>query len=239
MTRIAVYATALVTFTAGESVSCASACTSTPAHRPATAMTIVANVLPRWIVYSVPPPNPGFSAGSGSGSGSGFGFGSGDDPFFWQTLGLHSMCASEASPTCRPFPDTARDCSAGPGQRYFCSVWRSVGFLMALALVVELAALVGFVVIMAGGRLKREGGWRVLGVLLAGAALLHIFALSTVAYLRDHDDRFLVPGWRLDVSWALCTASASVSALCAGGLALSAMVLPPEDGYEFLRDLNL
>ncbi|EFX01286.1 hypothetical protein CMQ_6228 [Grosmannia clavigera kw1407] len=200
MTRIAVYGTALVTFTA------------------ATAMTIAANLVPRWVVYAVPP-TPG----------------SGAQPF-WQTLGLHRSCSSEAVPSCRPFPQTSRDCSAGAGQQYFCSVWRSVGFMMALALVVELAALVGFVVVMAGGRLKRESGWRVLGLLLAAAALLHVFAGATVAFLRDRDDRFLVPGWRLDISWIFCIASATIAFLCAAGLALSALVLPPEDGYEFLRD---
>lgn len=53
----------------------------------------------------------------------------------------------------------------------------------------------------------------------------------------ENDDYFNVPDWRLDVSWILCTISASVAALLVGGLALSAYFLPPEDdGYDFLAD---
>jgi len=55
-------------------------------------------------------------------------------------------------------------------------------------------------------------------------------------YLIDNDDKFLVPGYHLDTSWILCTISAGVSVLCAVGLAASALLLPPEDGYEFLDD---
>jgi hypothetical protein len=45
---------------------------------------------------------------------------------------------------------------------------------------------------------------------------------------------FIVPGWRLDTSWVLCTVSGSVAVLSAVGLAIAAFVLPPEEGYEFL-----
>lgn len=55
------------------------------------------------------------------------------------------------------------------------------------------------------------------------------------AYLFDHDERFLVPGWQLDTSWFLCLLSAAVSSLAAIGLAISAYVLPPEDGYIQLK----
>ncbi len=47
---------------------------------------------------------------------------------------------------------------------------------------------------------------------------------------------FLVPGYRLDSSWYLCTVSASVALLAGVGLAVSAFVLPQEDGYQLLRD---
>jgi hypothetical protein len=56
------------------------------------------------------------------------------------------------------------------------------------------------------------------------------------AYLLDNDEQFVVPGWRLDTSWILCTVSAGIAVLCAVGLMVSAYVLPPEDGYEFLSD---
>lgn len=46
----------------------------------------------------------------------------------------------------------------------------------------------------------------------------------------------MVPGWKLDISWILSTASATICFLIAGGLALSAYLLPPEEGYDFLED---
>ncbi len=55
-------------------------------------------------------------------------------------------------------------------------------------------------------------------------------------YLLDNDEKFIVPGWRLDTSWILCTISGGVAILSALGLAMSAFILPPEDGYEFLED---
>lgn len=46
----------------------------------------------------------------------------------------------------------------------------------------------------------------------------------------------MVPGWSLDVSWILSTVSASLCCLAATGLAVSAFLLPPEEGYDFLED---
>lgn len=56
------------------------------------------------------------------------------------------------------------------------------------------------------------------------------------AYLYDNDDQFTIPGWNLDVSFYLSTVSASICLLTAAGIAISAYVLPPEEGYDFLED---
>lgn len=56
------------------------------------------------------------------------------------------------------------------------------------------------------------------------------------AYLFDHDDQFKIPGWNLDFSWYLSIISAAFCLLSAAGLAVSAYLLPPEGGYEFLGD---
>lgn len=53
------------------------------------------------------------------------------------------------------------------------------------------------------------------------------------AYLYDNDDRFF-PGWKLDISWILCTISWSVAALLAAGISAAAVLLPSEGGYELL-----
>ncbi len=59
------------------------------------------------------------------------------------------------------------------------------------------------------------------------------FALQ--AFLYDNDDRFF-PGWKLDFSWVLCTASWSVLVILAGGIVASAFLLPSEGGYELIPD---
>jgi len=200
-------------------------------------MTIASNVLPHWVSFSV-------TADTGN--------------TFYQNIGLHKSCSSESSPHCRTFP-TREDCSGE--ERYFCSMWRSTGFLMSLAMVVELATLVTFLIVMGGGKAKRESGWKVLGGLMTGVAAIQFSAMTIVvrsrrlllfpndlrdrsltvsfppqAYLLDTDEKFSVPGWALDKSWVLCTVSGGMSLLCVLGLVMSAFVLPPEDGYEFLVD---
>jgi hypothetical protein len=56
------------------------------------------------------------------------------------------------------------------------------------------------------------------------------------AYLYDNDGQFSIPGWRLDKSWYLSTVGATISLVTAIGMALSAYMLPPEEGYEFIDD---
>ena len=45
-------------------------------------------------------------------------------------------------------------------------MWRSVGFLMSFAVVLEGMTLIAYVVIMAGGMQKRASGWKILSALL-------------------------------------------------------------------------
>lgn len=53
------------------------------------------------------------------------------------------------------------------------------------------------------------------------------------AYVYDNDDRFF-PGWRLDTSWILCTASWSIMVLLGAGVSATALLLPSEGGYELI-----
>jgi hypothetical protein len=118
-------------------------------------------------------------------------------------------------------------------------MWRTTGFLMNLAAVIDLVTIVGFLVVLAGGKAKKRessGGWKMLGVLLGGAAATQFCAMAIVAYVFENDDLFLVPGYQLDTSWYLCTVSACLALLCATGLAVSAYILPAEEGYVFLAD---
>lgn len=53
------------------------------------------------------------------------------------------------------------------------------------------------------------------------------------AYLFDHDERFF-PGWKLDVSWILCTISWGLLALTSTCIGAATYVLPSEGGYELI-----
>ncbi|KAI0393346.1 hypothetical protein F5Y17DRAFT_459018 [Xylariaceae sp. FL0594] len=177
-----------------------------------TALTLASLLTPHWVTYSVTAAPTGAT--------------------FSKHLGLHESCSTESSPRCQPFPsdDDCRD------DRPFCSLWRSSGFLLSFATIVELATLVTFVVVLAGGKYKRETGWRIVGGLLMADAVVEFASMGIVAWLFDHDSQFIVPGWSLDYSFYLCTASAAVSVVLAAVLAASAYVLPPEDDYEYLED---
>ncbi|GAP85841.1 putative lysine-sensitive aspartokinase 3 protein [Rosellinia necatrix] len=188
-----------------------------------TILTLTSLLTTHWVTYSV-------TASTGA--------------TFTKRLGLYESCSSVADPSCRPFPSDD-DCRAGSGSgsgnngigsRAFCSLWRTGGFLLALATIVELAILVSFLVVLAGGKPKREGGWRLVGALLLADAVIEFTGMGIVAWLFEHDSQFVVPGWSLDYSFYLCTASGSVSVLLAAALAASAYLLPPEDDYESLED---
>ncbi|KAG9252058.1 uncharacterized protein F5Z01DRAFT_247036 [Emericellopsis atlantica] len=177
-----------------------------------TSMIIASIILPQWVSYTITT-----SAGE----------------TLTKTIGLHKSCSSLADPPCRPFPyhDLCQS-----GERYFCSMWRSVGFMATLSAILCLACLVAFTVVMSGGKYKRETGWPFVTVMLSLVAIVQFVVIAIVAYLYDHDDQFTVPGWHLDISWILSTVSATICALAAVGLAASAYMLPQEDGYDFLED---
>ncbi|KAH9892234.1 hypothetical protein F4778DRAFT_311128 [Xylariomycetidae sp. FL2044] len=177
-----------------------------------TAMTIISILTPYWVTYSV--------------------HAQGSDATFTKNLGLHKACSSLADPPCRTFP-SRDDCADDPA---FCSKWRTSGFLLSFATIVELATLITFLVVMAGGKYKREMGWKLIGGFLMADAVVEFASMGLVAYLFDHDSQFDVPGWELDWSFVLCAVSASVSVVMAAGLAASAWLLPPEDDYEYLED---
>ncbi|KND86657.1 hypothetical protein TOPH_08705 [Tolypocladium ophioglossoides CBS 100239] len=179
----------------------------------ATAMIVASIATPNWVSYSV-------TTAQGE--------------TFEKHIGLHKSCSNLDAPACRDFP-YAELCQAGE-ERYFCSMWRTVGFMASLAAILCLAGLVGFAVILRGGKYKRETGWPFVGGMLSLVAVVEFVMISIVAYLFENDDQFTVPGWNLDFSWYLSTVSAALCLLAAAGLAVSAYLLPPEEGYEFLED---
>lgn len=195
----------------------------------AAACTIASIILPNWISYTSPTSHDPISV----------------------TYGLHQRCSSITG-ECQPFP-RRRDCHGS--DRYFCSIWRSAGFLMNFALVAELACGVAYVTILAGGRSMRESGWKILIGLLGVVTAAEMMAMALVvsvhyfrraqgfeyrsdkgqAFLYDHDNRFFV-GWELDKSWALCTTSWAVLFLDAVGVFCAATFMSKEDDYELIPE---
>ncbi|KAK6841737.1 hypothetical protein PG990_006269 [Apiospora arundinis] len=181
----------------------------------ATILTITSIMTSNWVEYSVTAQNTNAT--------------------FSHHMGLHKSCSLSATTdtmTCRPFPDED-DCR---DDQFFCSMWRSSGFLMSFATVVELATAISFLVVMLGGKYKREEGWFVIAGLLIADAMIEFAGMGIVAYLFNTDTQFDSPGWDLGYSWILCTVSASVSVLLAIAFSLSAYFLPPEDDYEYVGD---
>ncbi|KAK3070898.1 hypothetical protein LTR53_009643 [Teratosphaeriaceae sp. CCFEE 6253] len=175
----------------------------------AAACTIAAVALPNWITYTTPT----------------------DGDTIRVSYGLHKRCSSITG-QCTPFPQYD-DCTGE--DRYFCSMWRSTGFLMNFSIVIELACVVAYIVILVGGRSSREAGWQVLASLLGLVAAGQMIAMALVAYLYDHDHRFFV-GWELDKSWVLCTVSWTVLTVDVLGILAAKFLLPTEDDYEPIPD---
>jgi len=170
-----------------------------------TVMTIASIAVPRWISYS---PN-------------------GEREY---SYGLHSRC-SAVTGTCVPFPRTT-DCTKDPS---FCNMWRTVGFLISFAVVVELCTLVSFIVIIGGGVQRRVAGWQVASGVLLFSAVVQCAGMAIVAFLYDHDSRFW-DGWQLDTCFHLVTASWSILVITSFGIIASALYLPAEGDYELIPD---
>lgn len=92
------------------------------------------------------------------------------------TYGLHKRCSS-LTHTCEPYPQY-EDCHGD--NRHFCSMWRTVGFLMSFAVVLEGMTLIAYLVILAGGKQKRESGWKILSTLLLLAGLVQCAGMALI-----------------------------------------------------------
>jgi hypothetical protein len=59
-------------------------------------------------------------------------------------------------------------------------MWRSVGFLMSFAVVLQGISVVTYIVILSGGKRLRENGWGLLSLLIVLSALLQAASMSIV-----------------------------------------------------------
>lgn len=126
------------------------------------ALTIASIALPNWITYTSPAIRKPIHV----------------------SYGLHKRCSSITG-QCTDFPQY-EDCVGE--DRYFCSMWRSTGFLMNFSVVIELACIIAYITILVGGRASREAGWKVLSGLLGLAALGQMIAMALVVCLETRKE---------------------------------------------------
>lgn len=78
---------------------------------------------------------------------------------------------------CTEFPKY-EDCRGE--NRYFCSMWRSVGFLMSFGVVLEGMTIAAFLILLVGGKQKREQGWGVMATLAGIAAVVQALGMALI-----------------------------------------------------------
>jgi hypothetical protein len=154
MTRVIVYSAALVVFVAGKISSPIPSLTFAENHSAATAMTFSSIFIPNWISWDA----------------------DGSTGHFHKTIGLHRSCTSVGN-KCQHFPQY-EDCHGT--DRYFCSMWRSVGFMMSFAAVLESVTILTYCVVILGGKQKRERGWKVLTFMLMLVGIIQCAAMAIV-----------------------------------------------------------
>ena len=63
-------------------------------------------------------------------------------------------------------------------------MWRSVGFLMSFAVLLELATLVSYIIVILGGQQLRQYGWKVIVSLLAAIVLVQCSGMAIIVCLN-------------------------------------------------------
>lgn len=124
----------------------------------ATLMSIASINSPHWLIYS---------AGTQGSK-------------YEQHIGLHQECTTGAESKCRAFP---RQNQCEGDERYFCSMWRSSGFLMSFAVIFEMATIVTYLVIILSGKAMRVRGWPIISVLLMAVATVQFSCMAIVVGL--------------------------------------------------------
>lgn len=92
------------------------------------------------------------------------------------SYGLHRRCSS-LTDACDDFPQY-EDCHGS--NRAFCSLWRSMAFLMSFAVIVECATLIAYAVVILGGKQKRDQGWKIVCTLLTVSGLVQCAVMAIV-----------------------------------------------------------
>ena len=62
-------------------------------------------------------------------------------------------------------------------------MWRSVGFLLSFSVVLEGMTLITYIVVLVGGKQKRESGWKILAGLHVLCGLVECAAMAIIVSL--------------------------------------------------------
>lgn len=165
-----------------------------------TIMTIASISMPRWVTYS---PN-------------------GEREY---SYGLHTRC-SAVTGTCVPFPKSS-DCAKDPS---FCNMWRTVGFLTSFGVVVELCALVSFIVIISGGVQRRAAGWQVAVGVLSFSAIVQCAGMAIVVRYFPWPSAAAFIDGRSNANISRLTSSNTTSASGRAGISTSPGLYAPPAG---------
>jgi hypothetical protein len=121
-------------------------------------MLIVAISIPNWVYYSEHTPK---------------------GRHVWEKVGLHKSCANWREPQCQMYP-YQEHCKQNPGERRFCDIWRTVGFGANFAIALHGVAIVVFVILLEGGKMRRQHGYKLLAGVLGFVALVEFFIIGAV-----------------------------------------------------------
>jgi hypothetical protein len=78
-------------------------------------------------------------------------------------------------------------------------MWRTAGFLMNFAVAAELATIAGFVLVSRNARVKRQGGWKILGFMLVVVAAAQFLSMAVVVSHVLKIILSLVPGRAMEL----------------------------------------
>ncbi|KAK4050214.1 hypothetical protein OIO90_005196 [Microbotryomycetes sp. JL221] len=118
----------------------------------------------------------------------------------------------------------------------FCDSWVTAGYAQQVALVFGLASVLASLIILLGGRQKRETGWKLISGLLTVEFILLIVSTSLIAHEYRMDDRFYY-GSKLGQGYILSTVAWSLDVVIVGVLlVVGFMGLVKEDDYEQIMD---
>ncbi|CAI2165852.1 14796_t:CDS:2 [Funneliformis geosporum] len=164
--------------------------------------TLLALFLPNWLLFST------------------------SKPFrTYNNIGLFKRCSNTILyDSCRPFPSSEyNDCE----ENFFCEEWGLAGVTMILAAIVGGLTWLNFIMILLGGRLRREKAWKNSSGLLLLQALLQFITIFLIAHVYTTSEKFIF-GFKYDYSFIFANVSACFGVLLSLTLFTNGLFSPPE-----------